>query len=37
VAINLVGDSIDWRHIGDRIAKSWELAAPRRLLEMGGR
>jgi hypothetical protein len=37
VAINLVGDSIDWRHIGDRIAKSWELSAPRRLLEMGGR
>ena len=27
----------DWDHVGDRIAQSWELAAPRRLLEMGGR
>jgi hypothetical protein len=27
----------DWDHVGDRIAVSWELAAPRRLLEMGGR
>ena len=27
----------DWDHIGNRIAQSWELAAPRRLLEMGGR
>ena len=27
----------DWEHVGDRIAQSWELAAPRRLLEMGGR
>ena len=27
----------DWAHIGDRIARSWELAAPRRLLEAGGR
>jgi hypothetical protein len=27
----------DWADIGDRIARSWELAAPRRLLEAGGR
>jgi hypothetical protein len=27
----------DWDHVGDRIAMSWELTAPRRLLEMGGR
>jgi len=37
VAINLAGDSVDWDHVADRIARSWELAAPRRLLEMGGR
>lgn len=27
----------DWDHIGDRVAQSWELIAPRRLLEAGGR
>jgi phosphoribosylglycinamide formyltransferase-1/phosphoribosylamine--glycine ligase/phosphoribosylglycinamide formyltransferase/phosphoribosylformylglycinamidine cyclo-ligase len=27
----------DWDHVSDRIAYSWELTAPRRLLEMGGR
>lgn len=27
----------DWQHVGDRIARSWELAAPARLLEAGGR
>jgi phosphoribosylglycinamide formyltransferase-1/phosphoribosylamine--glycine ligase/phosphoribosylglycinamide formyltransferase/phosphoribosylformylglycinamidine cyclo-ligase len=27
----------DWDHIGDRIAQSWEMVAPRRLLEAGGR
>lgn len=37
VSINLAGDGIDWDHIGDRIAQSWELAAPRALLEAGGR
>jgi hypothetical protein len=37
VSINLVGDEVDWDHVGDRIAASWELAAPRRLLEAGGR
>ena len=37
VSINLAGDNVDWDHVGDRIAASWELAAPRRLLEAGGR
>lgn len=37
VSINLAGDRVDWDHVGDRIAESWELAAPRRLLEAGGR
>ena len=37
VSINLVGNSVDWDHVADRIAASWELAAPRRLLEAGGR
>jgi hypothetical protein len=37
VAIDLAGDDVDWLHVGDRIAHSWELAAPRRLLEAGGR
>ena len=27
----------DWDHIADRVAVSWELVAPRRLLEAGGR
>jgi hypothetical protein len=37
VSISLAGDDVDWDHVGDRIAQSWELAAPRRLLEAGGR
>ena len=37
ISINLAGDKVDWDHVGDRIAESWELAAPRRLLEAGGR
>jgi hypothetical protein len=37
VGINLAGGNVDWDHVGDRIARSWELAAPRRLLEAGGR
>ncbi len=37
VAIAVTGDNVDWAHVADRIAASWELAAPRRLLEMGGR
>jgi hypothetical protein len=37
VSINIASGSVDWDHVGDRIAKSWELAAPRQLLEAGGR
>lgn len=37
IAINLAPDDTDWAHVEDRIARSWELAAPRRLLEAGGR
>ena len=37
VSINLAGDDVDWAHVADRIAASWELAAPRRMLEAGGR
>jgi hypothetical protein len=37
ISINLAADEVDWDHVGDRIAASWELAAPRRLLEAGGR
>jgi len=37
VSVNLAGDNVDWALVADRIAASWELAAPRRLLEAGGR
>jgi hypothetical protein len=37
VSINLTGSDVDWQHVADRVAASWELAAPRRLLEAGGR
>ena len=37
VSINVAGADVDWDHVGDRIAASWELAAPRRMLEAGGR
>ncbi len=37
VAVNLAGDDVDWELVDSRIGRSWELAAPRRLLEMGGR
>jgi hypothetical protein len=37
LSINLASDKVDWDHVADRIAESWELAAPRRLLEAGGR
>lgn len=36
VGVRLSGD-VDWTLVEDRIARSWELAAPRRLLEAGGR
>lgn len=37
ISISLAGDNPDFDHAADRIAASWELAAPRRLLEAGGR
>jgi hypothetical protein len=37
ISINLDGEDADFDHAGDRIATSWELAAPGRLLEAGGR
>ena len=37
LSINLAGDQVDWGYVADRIAASWELAAPPRLLEAGGR
>lgn len=37
VSIGVGGEAVDWDHVADRIAASWELAAPRRLLEAGGR
>lgn len=37
VSINLAGGSVDWELVDSWIARSWELAAPCRLLEMGGR
>jgi hypothetical protein len=36
LALSLANDA-DWALIEDRIARSWELAAPDRLLEAGGR
>ena len=37
VSVNLAGNDVDCVLVDSRIARSWELAAPRRLLEMGGR
>ena len=37
VGIRLDRGETDWDHVADRIAQSWEVVAPRRLLEMGGR
>ncbi len=37
IAIRTDAPGTDWDHIGDRVAQSWEMIAPRRLLEMGGR
>ena len=37
VGITLDRPSVDWEHIADRLSQSWELVAPRRLLEAGGR
>ncbi|MFL6729606.1 MAG: MmcQ/YjbR family DNA-binding protein [Sphingomicrobium sp.] len=37
ISVRVAGPDVDWDHVADRIAASWELAAPRRLLEAGGR
>ena len=37
VAMRLDRPDFDWDRVADRIAISWELVAPRRLLEAGGR
>jgi len=37
ISINLAGTDTDWVHVADWLARSWELAAPRRLIEAGGR
>ena len=37
IAISLTAADTDWDQVADRIAASWELAAPRSLLEAGGR
>jgi phosphoribosylglycinamide formyltransferase 1 len=37
VGITLDRPRVDWDHVADRLAQSWELVAPRRLLEAGGR
>jgi hypothetical protein len=37
VGLSLAGAETDWALVADRIAASWELAAPPRLLEAGGR
>ena len=37
VGIKLDRSRVDWGHVADRLAQSWELVAPRRLLEAGGR
>lgn len=37
VAMRVGAPDTDWDRIADRVATSWELVAPRRLLEAGGR
>ena len=37
VGLRLDTGDVDWAHVADRIATSWEFVAPKRLLEMGGR
>ncbi len=37
VGLAIGSPDTDWAHVGDRVARSWELAAPRSLLEAGGR
>jgi phosphoribosylglycinamide formyltransferase-1 len=37
IGITLDRPRVDWGHVADRLAQSWELVAPRRFLEAGGR
>jgi hypothetical protein len=37
IAMRVNIDDVDWDRVADRIAASWEMIAPRRMLEMGGR
>jgi phosphoribosylglycinamide formyltransferase-1 len=37
IGIKVDRPPVDWDHIAERLAQSWELVAPRRLLEAGGR
>lgn len=37
VSLNLAKPDVDWNQVEDRVVRSWELAAPQRLLEAGGR
>jgi phosphoribosylglycinamide formyltransferase-1/phosphoribosylamine--glycine ligase/phosphoribosylglycinamide formyltransferase/phosphoribosylformylglycinamidine cyclo-ligase len=37
IAMRVDRGDTDWDHIGDRVAQSWELVAPAKLLEAGGR
>ena len=37
VAMRVGATDTDWSRIDDRVAQSWELVAPQRLLEAGGR
>jgi len=37
IGLRLDTGETDWDHVADRIAISWELVAPRKLLEAGGR
>lgn len=37
VAMRVGAPDTDWSRIDDRVARSWELVAPKRLLEAGGR
>ena len=37
IGITVDRPRVDWDHIADRLAQSWELVAPRRVLEAGGR
>lgn len=37
IGVRVDVDQSDWDHLAERIAQSWEMVAPRRFLEAGGR